>query len=392
MGRRARDRRDMVTPRPVQKIELSEKHLFLRVIAVILLVTMGLGTIGYALYSLLHVESGLATIEANNGSLADVAEEFLFQYDLGAGELSATAEQKALTLLYGEAARKAYMIFSEREEFEGVGNLAYLNHHCNEAVQVEEELYRALEIALRGPDRLLYLAPVYAMYSSIFYSNEDWEAEMADPMKNEEARAFLEELMAYVGNPDMIELRLLPDHSAELFVAEEYQSFLKENGAEENGEEIYLDFGWTKNAFVIDYLSEQLIRAGFTHGNLSSFDGYMRNLDENGRGFEYPRFRREGNTITNAESFSYDGAMTIVYLRDFPLTGAEQGNFYIYEDGEVRTPYIDPASGLSRSGTGTFLGYSRGNQKGCSEVLMELLREYLSGDNAQDRIVEFSSL
>lgn len=373
MGRTARDRRDLPSPRPVQKIELSEKHLFLRVAAVILLVTMGIGTIGYALFSMLHVEKGMTAIEANNGSLADVAEEFLFQYDLGRGKLSATTEQKALTLLYGEAARKAYMLFAEREEFDEVINVAYLNRHCNETVQVPKELYQALETCLKDSNRMLYLAPLYGLYSSVFHSREDWEAAMADPLKNAEAMDSLRELMEYVRDPEMVELKLLGKDAVELSVSPEYQKYLQENW-----EEIYLDFGWTKNAFVIDYMADLLIEGGFTHGSLSSFDGFVRNLDEECEGFEYPVYHLEGNVISPLEPFSYDGAISIVYLRNFPLTELEQGRYYVYSDGETRVPYVDPEDGISKAPDCGILGYSKGRQKGCGELLMEMLWDYFS--------------
>ena len=111
MGRTARDKRDLPHPEPVERIELSEKHVGLRVAAVILFLALGLGTIAYALFSLLDSKTGWVTIEANNGSLGDVCKEFVFQYRLGAADLSPTEEKKALTLLYGEAVRRAYQIF-----------------------------------------------------------------------------------------------------------------------------------------------------------------------------------------------------------------------------------------------------------------------------------------
>ena len=387
MGRYARDKRDLPTPRPVQKIELSERHLFLRVAAVILLVILGMGTIGYALFSMLHSEEGLTEIEANNGSLADVAGEFLFQYNLGAGELSATAENKALTLLYGEITREAYMIFAEQEEFPEVRNLAYLNHHLNEVITVDEALYEALAVCMDGPGRILYLAPVYEIYASVYHSTEDWEATMADPLRSEEQRALVAEWMDYIRNPNMIELELLSENRVELHVAPEYQQYMQENGGG-----TYLGFGWMRNAFVIDNMAKQLKQRGFIHGSLSGKDGFVRNLDEDCKDYTFPVYRREGNTVFPAEAFSYDGAVSIVCLRDFPLTDADRERYYVYEDGEIRGPYIDPRDGMSKAASDMLLGYAKGQSQGCAEVLMALLKAYLDDSIEESKLKEFESL
>ncbi len=387
MGRYARDKRDLPTPRPVKKIELSEKHLFLRLAAVILLVILGMGTIGYALFSMLHTEEGLTEIEANNGSLADVAGEFLFQYNLGAGELSATAENKALTLLYGELTRKAYMIFAEQEEFPETHNLAYLNHHLNEVITVDEALYEALAVCMEGPERILYLAPVYEIYASVYHSAEDWEAAMADPLRSEEQRALVAEWMDYIRDPSMIDLELKTENRVELHVAPEYQQYMQENG-----EGTYLGFGWMKNAFVIDYLAGQLEQAGFVHGSLSGRDGFARNLDKDCKDFHFPLYRREGNTVFPTEPFTYDGAVSIVYLRDFPLTDADRERYYVYEDGEIRGPYIDPRDGMNKAASDMLLGYARGAGQSCGKALMALLKAYLDDSIEESRLKEFESL
>ena len=104
-------------PKPVEKIQLSEKHIHLRVFLVILLLAVAAVSFTYALTSYLKEETGWKVIKVSSAAKANVGDEFTFQYELGGGETSATAEYKALTILYSDAAVKAYEIFSADESF-----------------------------------------------------------------------------------------------------------------------------------------------------------------------------------------------------------------------------------------------------------------------------------
>ena len=50
--------------------------------------------------------------------------------------------------------------------------------------------------------------------------------------------------------------------------------------AEENEIESFIEFSWLTNALIIDYTADALVKEGFLNGSISSFDGYLRILDE----------------------------------------------------------------------------------------------------------------
>lgn len=79
-------------PKPVEKIQLSEKHIHLRVFLVILLLAVAAVSFTYALTSYLKEETGWKVIKVSSAAKANVGDEFTFQYELGGGETSATAE------------------------------------------------------------------------------------------------------------------------------------------------------------------------------------------------------------------------------------------------------------------------------------------------------------
>lgn len=92
MNRTVRDRNDR-HPKPVKRIELFEKYPKGRLILTILLILIGVGALGYSLIGYLTADTGWTTIEAASSEL-NCSDELIFQYDIGAGELPATAEKK----------------------------------------------------------------------------------------------------------------------------------------------------------------------------------------------------------------------------------------------------------------------------------------------------------
>ena len=148
MGRTVRGGNRNHTPnvRPVQKVELSEKNTRQRLIAVIVLLVIASGAFMYALNGLMSNDSGWTNIEASSSAEIHCGDDFIFQYYVGAAGVNATAEKKALTLLYTDSIVKAYKMFSMDESFEGITNVYDLNRHPNETMVVDDALYHAFEL------------------------------------------------------------------------------------------------------------------------------------------------------------------------------------------------------------------------------------------------------
>ena len=379
MGRTARDKRDLPHPEPVERIELSEKHMGLRVAAVILFLALGLGTIAYALFSLLGSKTGWVTIEANNGSLGDISKEFVFQYRLGAADLSPTEEKKALTLLYGEAVRRAYQIFVAKDADADEKGLASLNAHPDMEFVVDPGLYEALSVATKDDNRAIYLGPLYAQYDSLFCSKTDQEAAECDPERNAEVRSEVERLMTYVSDPSMIDLKLLGDNRVLLNVSVEYLAYLKENW-----DTTYLGFGWMRNAFVSDYIADTLLDAGYANGLLISEDGFVRNMYDGKEEASYAISRRDEGIVSSAGAFRLSGAVSVVYLHDYPLLTTQENSYYVYEDGTIRAPYVNVEDGMLQCATHELILAApkgdNGKTMGLGELVMHAQEVYARED------------
>ena len=243
--KRRRDRDENIT------LELSNKNLKARTIAFIMLAALALTAFGYGLSSLLSTEKGWREIEANSTSELNCATEFVFMYNLGASGQSATAENKAITLVYTDAVVDGYQLFTNDEGYAGVNNVYYINQHPNEEIVVHEALYKAFSTIEEYGDRSIYLAPVYTQYDDIFYAGNDFETVDYDPYQNEEVAAYYQEVASYANNVEAINVELLGDNTIRLNVSEEYLAY-----ADENYITSFIDFAWMKNAIVNDYLAD----------------------------------------------------------------------------------------------------------------------------------------
>ena len=353
-----------------ESIEVSTKHLTLRVVLFSTFLVLGIVAIIYGLIGLFSEEGGWQIIEVEPYASADCSDEFTLQYELGAGSLSPKTEYNQLSQLYGEAAANMYRLFHRNQLFDGVNNVAYLNAHPNETAVVDTVLYNAFEMLDRAGSRQLFLAPYWEYYYVLFSCTEDWEAESYDPALNSELEELFLQISRYISDENAISLELYGDNRVCLKVSEDYLRF-----AEANDVYCFIDFHFMKNAFIIDYIAEKLMQSGFTHGAISSFDGFYRNLDDRGTGYSLNLFDLQGNTALCAAVMDYTQRLSIVSLRSFPVSAAEASRYYVTAKGAIRFPYLD-MKGNCLAANSNLVCYS--DKVGCAEILLEMIPVYVN--------------
>lgn len=384
MGRETRGfRRSEPNVKPVQKVELSEKHITLRIIAVVVLLFVAACAFANAFAGLLGSGSGWTAIEVSSSADTNCGDDFIFQYQVGVSGTDATAEQKALTLLYTDAAVTAYELFCNDTTFDGVTNIRDINDHPNEELTVDDALYTALSQFVSSGRRELYLAPVYSDYDNLFYCNDDSETVNYDGGQNDEVREDYAAVCAYAVDPAMVDLELLGDGKVKLSVSEEYLAF-----AEENGIADFIDFYWMKNAFIADYLADVLTENGYTLGTISSCDGFIRNLDDSGTSYSYNIYDRQGDTVYPAAQMDYTGARSIVFFHNYPTSEREQYHYYTMRDGTILTQYLGVSDGLCRSAVNNMVFYSE--SLGCAGTLLAALPVYIADSLDTDAVSALS--
>lgn len=361
MSKNARDKRPYV--RPVTRLELSEKNIQFRWIAIVVLLAIAVVSIGYGFSLALSTEPGWQEVTVHPEEV-NCSADFVLMYDFGSGDVNPTLQNKKLEALYEELTVSAYQLFSAEAVSSTGGNLRAVNASVNEAVNVDPALYDALELLVRYNNRHAFLAPVTELYEPIFLSTGE-EARGYDPMHDAQRAELVKETVVYCSDPAHVSLELLGENQVQLNVSDAYLAF-----AEENGIETFLDFGWMTNAFIADYIAQALTAQGHTFGYLVSYDGFTRNLDVTGGDYSVNFFDRQDHSILMPARLSYGGPQSIVSLRDYPLSDQDRWHYYSYESGEITTVFLDPADGVSKSATDSLMAYSA--SQGCSEILLQI--------------------
>lgn len=368
MSKNARDKRPYV--KPVTHVELDQSNVKLRWILVAVFFVIAITAFGIGIHELLKTEPGWQSVRASSDQPNSGA-EITLMYDYS--DLGATASQvnKALETKYSQACTDAFAIFSPDISREGLGNVNYVNASCNQEISVDPALYAAFDLLEHYSDRSIFLAPVYVEYDRIIQSESDPEAANNDPAKNPDVKAYLDELIGFISDERMISLELLGNNRVRLNVDQAYLDYAAENSIDK-----FIDFGWMRNAFVVDYLADQLRDAGYTNGCLASYDGFTRNLMDSDNPFNMNLFHLEGKDISVPAVMEYLGPMSLVCLRSYPLAELDAWSYYVYEDGSIVTSMIDPADGASKSALPEMVSYSM--DYGCAEIMLNMIPVFLT--------------
>lgn len=354
-------RRDPVVPRRPQRIELPHESGKWIVLALIL--TLAAAMVFLAIYFMSFLPSGAGwhQIEAPN-SATGCQVQYAFQYNLGKNG-DATVENKTISALYTQATDEAWKALSDTE-YTGVNNLYTMNVHPNEPVQVDAILYSALK-QLDG-NRIVFRAPLYAYYDGLYHCANDVDAAEVDPVKNQAAADYVSSLAAYSESCEDISLDFLNDGQVRLNVSQRYLDFAQEN---ELGS--LVDFGWIRNAFVLDHAAALLTERGYTDGTISSFDGFTRSLG--GDDYAVNLFGMVDGEARQIAAAHFAGPMAQVCFRAMPLYDLDENNYYTYEDGTVCTPYVG-ADGWLHSSCDSLLLLSA--EEGCAALAAKGLTAY----------------
>lgn len=363
--------------KPVQEIELSEKHIKLKIILLVVFIAIAIVAFTFGILGCLSTDAGWHRIESSSAG-SDRSGEFAFYYHIDKGGTKASNELKSVTAAYSDACLTASRVFDETTTYDGVSNLATVNKNVNKDVVVDPALYKAFETLSAANDRSIFLAPIYSRYYSLFYEPDELTAATLDPYRNEEVAREFAEIAAFASDPEHVRIALGGDNTVRLVVSDEYAEY-----ADANGIATFIDLFALKNAFIIDHVADRLVTVGID-GLISSLDGmYTRSFGENGKSYTVGIFDADGEYVYGAGSFTGSGCLASVRFRNYGLrsdTGYDL--FYTFSDGKTVTPFIDPADGLYKSAISDFLAYTR--KSSCVSIAVVALKEYIGSTDIAD--------
>lgn len=336
-------------PDPVTNVEISGKHIKLKIIVVVVATVIALVFFGMGIVNCMSESKGWKTLGFQT-DLGNCSGDFVCYYYLDQDGRSGKDLLNDVNNDYAEACIGAYRIFNADEEFGSLNNLATLNRNINTEITVNSVLYSALQAMVESGGRSLYLAPVYSYYYKLYFSDDELSAAENDPAKNDELAEKFGEILHFTNSDEHINLQFLGDDKVKLCVSSEYSAYAEAESF------YYLDFFNYKNAFIIDYIADFM--SGRGHGGIiSGFDGCMRSFLSDTQTYTLNVFDLDDNFSNVAATLTGNGKISSVRFRDYDTSAAQYDYFYTYSDGITVTPYLTD-KGLNCSCMHDFLAYS----------------------------------
>lgn len=357
-------------------------HAKLRIIIAVLLLIFAVGSITYGLSKAIIRQPGWIEVTTTKEKRTG-AQDFVFQYNIGLHGVTASAEYNELQTLYTKAMVKCYREFNNDKTFSGVHNVKYINEHPDEVIEVDEVLYQAFSKLDKSGLRTLYLAPVYDIYDEIFFTEVDEEAYEYDPFVNEELRKRFKKIAKFAGDEKQVQLELLGNNKVKLTLSDEYKAYAKKEDITS-----FIDFYWMKNAFIVDYVAEVMIKGNHLAGFVASVDGYTRNFDATGAEFNQTFYDLVDNQYYEAGTMQYKGGRNLVYLHNYSQS---QQDIYLYHEtgkGALYSRFVAEEDGLNKTSKNDLLLHSK--DVGCADMILAAIPVYVTEKFSPKALSELS--
>ncbi|MGX8699567.1 MAG: hypothetical protein ACSW8F_06515, partial [bacterium] len=236
--------------------------------------------------------------------------------------------------------RENYRLLDAETEWVPYQNIATLNAHMGEEIQVSPALYAVLldayERTRRQEGYNLFAGPLYAEWNSILYSAS---AADYDPDANPAEAERLHRLAALAA--DLTQYRLEVVDEATCTLRLEVSEKVREELAALECEAGVLDLNLLHDAYLLQMLCGELEEAGWTKGVLSTQSGLAVNLSESDAGEFFLHDQRDG-TVKETGTLPGGPGTAMSRFRLFPVN--DEAGYYAH--GAVwRGPFVT-ASGV----------------------------------------------
>ncbi len=330
-------------------IEISSKHLVLRVVAfaaffvlAVTFITMGVTRMG-------KQEPGLRDITAPADDALPLYQLGVsFRYEFTGSSAEIKVAQETLTGVYTTAMKESYRLLDPVHTYETGSNLASLNQNPGQIVTVSPELYAILRDALSktqaGEGYNLFAGALYGQWELLRYA---LEPALSDPLTEPDMAARMQRLREATLDLTNFSLEFLDDEACTVrfTVDASYLALLTEL---ELPELPVLDLGILRDAYRLEYLARRLAEQGYDKGYLSAESGVSLAL-AGYEGGELCLFGPTDRGAVSAATCPLTPGRRASLMRAFPLEEEEPGYYALELDGKtfLRHPYL-PADGTYR--------------------------------------------
>ena len=350
----------------------EKKRKKIRLLLIVGILGAVLITLVFILIGALSRDSGWREVTVSGDLSESASREFTFMYRMD--KKYGGSDYRTVASVYKEASVFAFRVFDVKSPHAEVHGLYELNRSAGKPIVVEEALYRVLQLFQEHDSRLLFMGPVLEHYGNIFSSTDDVLAKDFDPYFDRESAEYLRELCEYLRDENAIRLELSGSNTVKLEISAELADFGTEYGIS-----TWIDLGWLKNAFILDYLAEEIRKTGYVSGYLLSDDGLVACLDGSDEAYGFDLDDRIDATVQGCATVGYQGPMIVAVLRDYTLKTDPFLEFYYgYEDATFATAFVDPADGLYKAAVSDLYVFSR--TLGAGEAMMLSARFFIADE------------
>ncbi|MBO4836997.1 MAG: hypothetical protein J5564_04810 [Clostridia bacterium] len=318
---------------------LKDKKTLFRLIAFLAAVAAAVIAFTTGILQIGHRDPGYYDVGYSDPGKAEVYGSgiHLLYYEEGASStirLHLNEVQKAFTA----SLQRAWRLTDPDQTYEGIVNIASLNHSPGQMLEIGGDLQAILADALgrtqRGEGYSLLAGPLYREWQSLLYLDEPNDF---DPLYNADEARRLSALTEWVNRPDACSLSL-ENGMAGLMVSTEYVSFL----SEEEVEWPVLDLNLMRDAYLMDLVARDLRSQGYIDAYLYSDSGcslWLQHMDTH-----YTLYGCDGEKAMDAGILSWSSPSSFCQFTAFSLR--EDGYGYYRAGDSLRHPFVSVMSGM----------------------------------------------
>ncbi len=305
----------------IKEIEVSTKHLGLRITGFVLALVIAVAAFGYGVSRIGHKDPGYYNIEADASDEVPFYRNGInltYRFDGKSDEIK--AEMNSLKAVYGSVLLSSYKLLDCDNEYSGYANIATLNKNLGKEIELGDELMWIISDAytktLEKKGMNLFAGALISEWDSILSLDELGDF---DPADNPQIAKRLSELAEKTSELSAFSITKTAENKVKISIDSGYLEFLKSNGYTGS----IITTGRMTEAYRLKLIRDELEKNGYTNGYLYSSSGLTLSLSGHDDG-EYAIYGLddEGDTIRYAGITAGKNAASS-FLRSFPLTKGE---------------------------------------------------------------------
>ncbi len=322
-----------------QNTDITDRSLRLRIIAFVAALLVAVGAITYGVVGIGSKEEGYYEVsESADEEAVLYGSGIALNYYFTGSSSEIKAEMKQVEEVYSSALKRAYKLLDPVNTYAGFNNIAVLNDNPGKEIEVSEELADILKDAwektMEGRGYNMFAGALYDHWNSILILED---ASVFDPLVNEEEAKRIALLSEETGDISNFTLTFSDGNQVRLDVSEEYVSFCEAQEETDN----YLNLNLLHDAYMLNIVTAQLEKSGFTKGYLTTDSGLtvaLSGMEES----EYCFYGLYNGSVAQVYALTAAPGSACSTFRQFAFREDEDSYYTLDKDGKTyyRSPYV----------------------------------------------------